>query len=176
MLVRNTKRERRYTLINCWHANDHESEAMWRLYSGLGYGLAIKSDFKSLVHSFTDVAPDTIANVEYISYETQQMPWSMHAPYLHKRLSFAHEQEVLATVQRFNYKPTDRDDIQAIDYSKDVCDVGMPLAVDPADLIQEVVVSPYAESWLLGLVQAMSERYAIPIPVRLSGMVKDPLW
>ena len=34
-VVRNSREQRRYTLVNCWHAGEHESEAMWRLYSGL---------------------------------------------------------------------------------------------------------------------------------------------
>ena len=86
LIVRNARAERRFTLVNCWHAIEHESEAMWRLYSGIGYGLAIRTDFKTLVHSFTDRVPDIIANVEYLSYEDQLMPWSMQAPFLHKRL------------------------------------------------------------------------------------------
>lgn len=176
LVVRSTKQERRFTLVNCWHAGDHESEAMWRLYSGLGYGLAIKTDFKSLVHSFTDRVPDIIANVEYLSYENEMMPWSLQAPFLHKRLSFAHEQEVRAIIRCHNYKETDRPDVREIDYSEDVCDVGLPFAVDPADLIHEVVVSPYAQSWMLDLIRAVSERYGVRKPVSPSAMVRIPVW
>ena len=176
LVVNNTKHERRYTLINSWHASEHESEAMWKLYSRYGYGLAIRTDFKTLVHSFTNQAPDMIANVEYISYEADNMPWSMEAPYLHKRLSFAHEKEVRAIFKRKIYKQTDRPDADTPDYSRDVCEVGMPFAVDPTDLIHEVVVSPYAESWLLELVQSVCKRYGIDKAVRTSGMLKPPAW
>ena len=176
LIASKAKEDRRFTLINCWHASDHESEAMWKLYSGIGYGLAIKTDFKTLVHSFTDRLPDIVANVEYISYETAPMPWSMHAPYLHKRLSFGHEREVRAIIRCHNYKETDRPDVKEIDYRKDVCEVGMHFTVNPADLVQEVVVSPYAESWILGLVASVSKRYGICNVVRPSGMVKNPVW
>ena len=177
MIVGTARNERRFTLINCWHASEHESEAMWRLYSGLGYGLAIKTDFKSLVHSFTYRVPDIVAEVDYISYETDLMPWSMQAPFLHKRMGFAHEREVRAIIRCHNYKPTDQDDVQQIDYSSDACEVGIPFAVDPADLIHEVVVSPYSEPWMLDLVRSVvSKRYGIGCLVRPSGMVKDPTW
>ena len=176
LIVENAKEERRYTLINCWHASDHESEAMWKLYSGLGYGLAVKTDFKTFVHSFTNRTPDLVASVEYISYESQQMPWSLRAPFLHKRLSFKHEQEVRAIITCHNTEPTDRPDVMENYYSTDVCDVGIPFAIDPTDLIQEVVVSPYAESWTFELVQAVCAKYGITAPVRLSSMASGPAW
>ena len=176
LVVSNTRHERRYTLINSWHASEHESEAMWKLYSRYGYGLAIRTDFKTLVHSFTNQAPDIIANVEYISYESDQMPWSMEAPYLHKRLSFAHEREVRAIFKHFIYKQTDRPDADTRDYSRDVCEVGIPYAVDPTDLIHEIMVSPHAESWLPELVQSVCKRYGIDKTVRTSGMLKPPGW
>lgn len=34
--------------VNCWHRNPHESEAMWRLYSENGKGIAIKTSIDSL--------------------------------------------------------------------------------------------------------------------------------
>lgn len=36
-----TSQER--VFVNCWHMNKHESDAMWRLYSMRGQGIAIKS-------------------------------------------------------------------------------------------------------------------------------------
>ena len=152
------------------------------LYPGAGTVVLIRpaqtfyERIKSLVHSFTDRVPDLIANVEYLSYEDQPMPWSINAPFLHKRLSFAHEQEVRAIIRCYNVKETDREDVKDIDFSRDVCEVGIPFSVEPADLVQEVVVSPYAESWMLELVRSVSKRYGLNNPVRPSGMVRDPIW
>ena len=42
---------RRFTLVNCWHENQDESDAMWKLYSGVEDGIAIKTDFQSLSKS-----------------------------------------------------------------------------------------------------------------------------
>ena len=176
MIVNNCREQRRYTLVNCWHEGEHESEAMWKLYSGLGYGLAIRTDFKTLVHSFTTRVPDIVAKVEYISYETDAMPWSLRASFLHKRLSFAHEREVRAVMQCFNFRPSDKANGSEYDYSRDVCNVGIPFAVDTNDLIQEVVVSPYAESWMFELVRSVCKRYGMSITVRKSDLAKDPVW
>ena len=175
-LVMNSREQRRYTLINCWHAGEHESEAMWKLYSGQGYGLAIRTDFKTLLHSFTERVPDIVGQVDYISYDTGFMPWSLRSPFLHKRLSFAHEREVRAVMQCFKFKAGNRPDVQAFDYSKDVCDAGLGFPVDPSELVQEVVISPYAESWMLTLVESVCERYGATMSVRMSDMRKDPVW
>lgn len=42
----------RFTLINCWHESDHESEAMWKLYAGVNGGIAIKTNFNAFIKSF----------------------------------------------------------------------------------------------------------------------------
>ena len=34
---------KRLTKLSCWHIEDHESVAMWKLYSDLGKGVAITS-------------------------------------------------------------------------------------------------------------------------------------
>ena len=91
-------------------------------------------------------------------------------------IDFTHEQEVRAIIRCHNNRETDRDDVKEIDYSRDVCEVGIPFVIDPVDLIQEVVVSPYAETWLLGLVQSVCRRYGMNKPVRLSGTVRGPEW
>ena len=161
MMLR-AKDDARFTLINCWHENDNESEAMWRLYASRGLGVAIKSSFGRLVKSFTSRLPDIIARVKYISYDT--MPIVHSAPFLHKRVSFDHEREVRALItehiesafptearqrspvlNRFSYRARN------IDYSADVCDVGLYYGVDVRQLILKVVVSPYAPRWAVDL-------------------------
>ena len=188
MMLR-TKDDARFTLINCWHENENESEAMWRLYANRGYGVAIKSSFGGLVRSFTSRLPGIIARVKYLSYETTPMPLVYSAPFLHKRISFKHEHEVRALIteykepasatqpmqrppdaKRFGYRARD------IDYSTDVCDVGLNYGVDVRELILEVVVSPYAPSWVVGLTSSVAERYGFRFPVRRSDLAKEPRW
>lgn len=37
--------ERQWTLINCWHMNEHESDAMWKLYARTCDAVAIQSTY-----------------------------------------------------------------------------------------------------------------------------------
>lgn len=176
--------ERRFTLLNCWREGEHESEAMWNQTPPHGekYELAIKSDFKSFVHSFPGRSrvPDIVARVQYIPYQTKEMPLSLAAPYFHKRIEFQDEREVRAIMSATPYVPDpahpDRDDVRAPDYSRDVCDVGLGYEINPADLIHEVVISPYAQSWLSELVARVIDRYGLQIPVSQSQLLGTPRW
>lgn len=38
----------KYTAINCWHLNNHESAAMWRLYLKSNEGIAIQSTYEKV--------------------------------------------------------------------------------------------------------------------------------
>ncbi len=40
--------------INCWHMNEHESTAMWKLYLKSNEGIAIQSTYQKLRDSITD--------------------------------------------------------------------------------------------------------------------------
>ena len=46
-------------------------------------------------------------------------------------IDFTHEQEVRAIIRCHNNRETDRDDVKEIDYSRDVCEVGIPFVIDP---------------------------------------------
>ncbi len=60
-------------VVYCWHEMEHESEAMWRLYAGSGPGVAIRTNFESLIKTiFQGVkseAADFYGRVEYVDYE-----------------------------------------------------------------------------------------------------------
>lgn len=44
-------KERGNHFLSCWRADDHESEAMWRLYANYNKGIAIQSDIRTLVQA-----------------------------------------------------------------------------------------------------------------------------
>ena len=167
-VMKKSKEERCFTMVNCWHKSSHESEAMWKLYAKSGFEVAIKTDFKSLVHSFTCRLPDMFAKVEYIPYESEKMPWSPWAPFLHKRLGFEHEKEVRAVITCTVGERTDR--------FRDENENGIHVQVDPMDLIQEVVVSPYAEDRQYNLARLVCERYKLDERLRASKMKLPPNW
>ena len=165
------KESRRFTAINCWHEANHESAAMWRLYSREHDGIAIKTDFKSFSRSFTCSDKIYIGKVNYVDYDTTFIPeGSSFFPYLYKRESFAHEREIRAISQNM---PT-RDG--KIDLSQEVYATGTYYTVDLSLLVHEVVVAPYADDWFMSLAEAVAIRFGLTAPVSRSGLAEPPTW
>ncbi|MDE0085095.1 MAG: hypothetical protein OXU23_05245 [Candidatus Poribacteria bacterium] len=90
------------------------------------------------------------------------------SPYLYKRKSFTHEQEVRAIIQVL---PTGN-----IIQTQDIYDIGDYCEVDLKLLIQEVVIDPFAPEWLLNLVQQVATRYRLAAPISRSHLTGSPTW
>ena len=89
------QQSRKSMYVNCWHLGNSESEAMWRLYCPGDNGVAIQTTYKNLVDSVDSDRFLYIGAVTYIDYESQGFPLNnAFYPVMHKRISFAHEQEV----------------------------------------------------------------------------------
>lgn len=84
--------------VNCWHINAHESEAMWQLYTAAGQGIAIESTRDRLE---TTLKSDGIIvdQVRYMDFDSDEIEKGhKHYGLFIKRKSFAHEQELRATI------------------------------------------------------------------------------
>lgn len=177
-MVDGARTRSRFTMVNCWYEGDHESDAMWKLYSGNPYGLAIRTDMRALIGSFVGRYPNAIARVQYIPYKDEVMPLGIDTPFLFKRINFEHEREVRVIMTQYvtyQHLGGDRNRVE-IDFSVDACEVGLHYDVEPERLIQEVVVSPYAAPWLLDLTRAVASRYLLSVPVRESKLKEQPIW
>ncbi len=170
-LVQFRKEKPRFTLINCWHENPHESEAMWKMYSRENDGIAIKTIFDLFKKSFTCNESIYIGSINYVDYDNYFIPEANSLiPFLHKRKSFEHEREVRAIVSAVPVVDGKSD------MSRDICDIGKYYRVDLSVLIQEVVVAPFAPDWFLKLVKSVTARYNFNFPVVKSSQADDPMW
>ncbi len=165
------RESRRFTLISCWHLNDHESAAMWKLYSRESDGIAVKTTFGSFTQSLKADEDIFVGKVNYIDYEnTFIREDNLFAPFLYKRKSFEHEREVRAISQKF---PTSDG---KTDLSHDIYHSGAYFDVDISLLIEGVVVAPYAADWFLQLVQSVAKTYGLDTPVYRSSLAETPIW
>ena len=162
---------RKYTLLNCWHTNDSESAAMWRLYAREHDGIAIKTTFKAFSQSFLCKDDVYIGSVQYVDYDQTFIPeGDAFSPFLHKRTSFEHENEVRALIWLLP-QHTKQLDLNWAPY-----DIGSYYEVDLSLLIEEIVVAPYAHAWFTDLVSAVATRYGIAVPVNKSRLSDPPVW
>jgi len=161
-------------LVNCWHMNEGESAAMWRLHLKSDEGIAIRSTFCRLqtvmrngrVRQGTGTRGPVnggVGLVKYLDYDTEGFDGkaNLFQGVLHKRKCFEHEHEVRAVV---------------------VCDSGYLYTVpsgavlesDLNDLIQEVYVGPESPIWLEALVRSVSQKYGLKAPVTRSKLLEAP--
>jgi hypothetical protein len=151
--------DRLRTFASCWHANEGESEALWRLYAPPGVpGVAIRSDVGALRLSLRNDPNIEIGKVRYV--DLRQSYTGMHDRIFWKRKSLSHESEVRAVLKKLD--PQD--------------DVGVEIPVDLQLLIRAVVPSPFAPSWLGPLLKAVLKRYGVEVPTRRSELLAEPFF
>lgn len=149
---------RQYTYISCWHQNEQESEAMWRLYSrDVTNAVAIQTTAQKLYLALDRDPTIDIGKVKYIDYEKQYA--TVNGAFWYKRKSFEHEREVRAILQ-----------------SRDNPCAGHAISVDIDILIDSIYISPYAPKWFAEVVINVVDRYEIKKPVYQSSMLVTPFF
>ena len=150
----------RNVVVNCWHQNESESEAMWKLY-GKDSGIAIKTTFKNLSDSFKSNHIVHIGKVKYIDYDSAYIPETeAFTPFLNKRKSFEYEREVRAITL-------------GVENSNSP---GKYLKVDIPTLIDEVIIAPFTQGWLVDLIKLVVKRYDLQETISESDMDDNPTW
>jgi hypothetical protein len=167
---------RQWTFVNCWHMNDTESAAMWRLYSKSNEAIAVKSTFGLLDKCVGDHC--YVGQVKYLDYDGYAdliEGWDALSPFVHKRKSFEHEKELRVLVQTL---PTvkRRDGLLAHDLNATPQQRGHWVHIDLTELIAEVFTPPQGEPWFKELVENVCRKYGLSVQVKQSRMDKDPLY
>ena len=164
---------RKHMVIHCWHLNEVESAAMWKLYLKSDEGVAIQSTFTRLCDSFRDVKEHDVhvGSIRYIDFDREFMPEDdVFSPVVHKRKSFAYEQEVRAVIAKLPATQTD-DDRQAPPFK-----TGLAVPVDITRLIEKVYVSPSSQRWVADLIRTLVQKFEANVPVVHSALGDDPVF
>ncbi|MBN1805649.1 MAG: hypothetical protein JW837_10390 [Sedimentisphaerales bacterium] len=151
--------------VNCWHLNEYESVAMWKIY---GKAIALQSTFICLVKALEKCPCAVhIGQVFYIvsgeeSFKTDG-PVTVFVPWLHKHRSFDYERELRAIIWETEYMPVLGD--------------GSVLApVDLVTLIKAVYISPTVPSDVKVKVEEINRTYSVAVPVFQSELASVPAY
>jgi hypothetical protein len=166
--------------LNCWHASTYESAAMWSLYQNNGQGIAVRTEWHKLKRSLRGNWPIHGGAVKYVDYAQAFIPeGNVFAPFMHKRLSFAHENEVrlvLWAVEASGPKePVTVDDQNATPQWTDM-PPGYAVPVDLTKLTDQIFIAPDAPAWYQPLIDKIVKRYGLPWQVVQSDLAQDPVW
>lgn len=129
---------RLYKGVSCWHKSEHESEAMWKLYTNTGQGIAIESTIKQLEYSIISDREIFFENVIYVAEDEQKNTEHLKYEMLKfKRKSFEHEKEFRAIV---DLKEAEKGEGTFVN-----CDLNK--------LINRIHISPYLEPYFVEIVK-----------------------
>lgn len=166
---------RKRVAINCWHKNEFESEAMWKLYVPSKEGIAIKTNIGALTSAITKAQSAEhvhLADVRYVDYENYE--FQDHAsldPFITKRVSFAHENEFRIFIVK------DLSDMNLhIELHESPIEHGVNVKVDLNELIKDIYIFPTAPTWFKSLVVSICEKYSINCTINHSSLNKDPVF
>jgi hypothetical protein len=145
--------------VQCWFASPYESVAMWRNFAR--DGVAIKTTVRSLRTSL-DLSSEhlRIARIQYVdhgTYDIGDSGYSALASLLLKRRGYEHEQEIRAMV-----------------LPMDESSSGISLGVEPATLIEGIVVSPEYPDWAVPAFREIIYRMGLKIEVETSSLKSAP--
>ena len=191
-IIRENEASRKYVMCNCWHQNVVESMAMWEKYYMRNSGVAIKTTMQKMKNSLTSEHSIYIGNIEYIydnmdddqymqnflQSETLLAKKLTYFPYFRKRKEYEHEQEVrlIVDIDPFVMGALSNQTVDAfLDIGlPDICDIGMLFNVEVNELIDEVIVSPYAENWITETVKSVVQKFGYNFKVNPSTLLDAP--
>lgn len=162
---------------SCWHVDDEESEAMWKLYGRFEDGLivttlkSIKAAFGN--HEVTGGLVD-YSGREFEAGTTEEslLQWATI-----KRPSYRHENELRLLVRREPNRGVEQESRprHPADNARPLGDeAGVPLAIDPEVLIEDVVLSPRMERWQMEFFRGLLDLLGFERPVHASSLLTSP--
>ncbi|MEZ5911524.1 MAG: hypothetical protein R3D84_04225 [Paracoccaceae bacterium] len=163
---------RRYTFVNCWHLNRHESAAMWKLYTKSDEAVALVSTYKKLAESLDE--NHYVGQVTYTDYESSPIPiGNAFGPFMQKRVSFSHENEIRVVRWHPEYGEYSTED-GGHPLEPPMVD-GIAAPIELARLIDAVYVSPTAPMWFFKTVGDFIKSAGLDLKVIQSSLFTSPL-
>jgi len=151
------------TTVNCWHANEGESEAMWRLYAENGKAVAVETTLDALKQSIQERDSPRIVHIYPVKYldffdsalQPKDCVVEGHLTPLLKRISYQHEREVRAFIGKVAPNPRAGTDVAFWKPEP------VRLPIDVKLLVKAVHVSPYAGEPFPSSVKKVCEAFGL---------------
>ena len=158
--IKSVSKQAQNLLVSCWHRNEIESEAIWRLYCPPTVpGIAIRTTAGQLWNACSHEHNATVGRVHYVDFR-QSFASVQSERIFQKRASLSHEKEVRIVLKNNQENPVD----------------GKILKCDLESLISAVVISPFAPSWLLEVVSSAIEKFGYSFEIKSSELLEQPFY
>jgi hypothetical protein len=159
-----------------------ESNALWRIYTGKGGGVALQTTYAKLKQALTPQY--SICAIRYIDYDADDVDALNVLSHVGcKRKVFAYEHEV--RIFRAFYQPdeiltiTETSNGKAGAFREDWAErmpTGLEMQFDPNKFIEKIIVSPYTPEWYVDVIKSVMLKFEIAVPIERSQMLGTPLF
>ena len=165
------KQHKEWVDVNCWHSNESESMAMWKIYGGSTNSLCIVTNAERLIKSVKHSAEKKLilSEIKYIDHAKDDFKVDHPlSPLLHKSKFYSFENEVRLIAINPNINVFDK---------RIESDNGTLVSVELDILISEIRVAHDAPNWFLDLVRSIVKgKYGLNIDVNSSKMSQSPIY
>ena len=161
---------RELTCINSWHSFENENYLLWKTYSNIDAGIVILSSYEKLFNELDKIFDKQfiISRIEYKDYDTDYFgAFSTNLPFIHKPHFYHDEKEI-----RVLYEVPHNDWIH--DWSNEQNENGLYVPINLQNLIDEIIVAPFAPKWYFELIESLNEKYSLNKPVKYSRLRRIP--
>jgi len=170
---------KKYYFLNCWHINENQSDAMWKIFLDTKNGIAIKSTIGKLIESLENSKDDIfISKVYYRDYENVTFNELMFEEqnkifggrggsinqFNYKRISFEHEKELRLYYIDLPIPHAIKNGIPREPLTHKQIDI------NTNELINEIVIAPFADIWFKDLVEKVISRLNFNFKVKKSDL------
>jgi hypothetical protein len=177
---------RRQFYVNCWHAAQHESAAMWKIYGSPGAGVAIVTHGGRLEAALASDSKELhLGAVRYVDPATFEIGTpNAFDTLMVKRANYSYEQEV--RLVHWDTEGDLHDPLANFSWNEDTMrfdDIvedhrplvpGSLLDCDVDVLIERVIVSPFAPPWYLPMIERLREQLGFRFAVTASNLLTVP--
>lgn len=160
LIASHSASEIRRTYVSCWHENEGESEALWRLYCPpLSTGVAVHTDFASLDAALDPGSGAVFGHVQYVDFNKSFA--GSYDRVFWKRKPLSHEAEVRGVIHRMEIDPLPS---------------GVIVPADLERLTKKLVISPFAPPWFEAVLQNTIKTFGLTLPVYRSELEAEPFF
>ena len=168
------------SLVCCFNAAEHESNAMWHVYGKGANCVALTTSLGELKECFGPfVDYDVlIGQIEYIDYSNALLDETNYLlPLLHKTPFYSYESEIRCLIVDDGDNSLFDDDEPSplavlVGESSTPYSRGTYVPVDLSKLLKEIIIGPHADEWFIGTVQEVLHKYGVDIPAKRSILRK----
>jgi len=155
--------------VSCWHMNEEESSAMWKLYTSHGDSVCVKSTYNQLSQELPEHC--YLGCINYIDFQAEIFDvYDFLNFVVHKRKSFEHERELRAVINIG--EATNR----GLSYTLINDSNAVVVPINLSRVVNEVYVSPDAKPPFLEVVQQLISKYDLDVPVKQSEVNAPPAY